>query len=246
MKLTVALGLASALIAATFVTTSFAQDKGDKKPAPTEKPKEHGKEEKGEKKGSEADIVAHQMPLFPLTKCPTSGEELGKDAVNVVKDGRLYRFCCHKCEAAFLKDPAATTKKVDEAVIAAQLKGYPSDKDVVTGAPLGKDAVSVVINNMLFRCADAKSAEACKKDAEPYFKKLHEAYIKTQMASYPLKTCVVKGEELKDSKDEHPVDTLYGTRLVRFCCKDCAKEFHANPEKYLAMLDKAKSEPAKK
>ena len=28
-------------------------------------------------------------------------------------------------------------------------------------------------------------------------------------------------------------------RLVRFCCKDCVKDFNKDPEKYLKVLDEA-------
>ena len=53
-------------------------------------------------------------------------------------------------------------------------------------------------------------------------------------AAFPLKTCIVTGDELGDD----PVDVTYKGRLIRLCCKSCVKKFNANPAKYLAILDK--------
>jgi hypothetical protein len=53
-------------------------------------------------------------------------------------------------------------------------------------------------------------------------------------AAFPLKTCIVTGDELGDD----PVDVNYKGRLIRLCCKSCVKKFNANPEKYVAILDK--------
>ena len=72
--------------------------------------------------------------------------------------------------------------------------------------------------------------------------------------TYPLKTCVVSGEDLGDMGDVVKYtykDAAGGEREVRFCCKKCLKKFSANPEKYLKMIDdaaaKAKTEkPAAK
>src|SRR6185369_6303261 len=57
-------------------------------------------------------------PAKPASTTP------GKDAVDNVKDGHLVRTCCSKCTA---KVDAATIKKVEDAVVAAQTKGYPME-----------------------------------------------------------------------------------------------------------------------
>lgn len=51
---------------------------------------------------------------------------------------------------------------------------------------------------------------------------------------YPLKTCLVTGNELGSMGDV--VTKTYGNQEVKFCCKPCVKKFEANPEKYLAKL----------
>jgi hypothetical protein len=53
-------------------------------------------------------------------------------------------------------------------------------------------------------------------------------------AAFPLKICIVTGDELGDE----PIDLTYKGRTIRLCCKSCARKFNANPEKYIAILDK--------
>lgn len=55
--------------------------------------------------------------------------------------------------------------------------------------------------------------------------------------TYPLTTCVVSDEPL-DSMGNAVIFSYEG-REVRFCCKDCKKDFLKDPEKYLKMLDEA-------
>lgn len=47
-----------------------------------------------------------QRKSYPLQRCVVSGEELGKDAVDVMFGSRLVRFCCEKCVRTFEQDPA--------------------------------------------------------------------------------------------------------------------------------------------
>lgn len=58
--------------------------------------------------------------------------------------------------------------------------------------------------------------------------------------TYPVKTCVVSGEDLGSMGDPvvvwHKVEGQ-ADREVRFCCKRCVGRFEADPEKYLAILD---------
>jgi YHS domain-containing protein len=61
----------------------------------------------------------------------------------------------------------------------------------------------------------------------------------TKPTPYPLKTCMVSGEDL-DSMDER-VSTVYEGQVFEFCCKPCLKKFNKDPEKYQAMLAAGKS-----
>jgi hypothetical protein len=56
----------------------------------------------------------------------------------------------------------------------------------------------------------------------------------TPSASYPLKKCVVSGEELGSMGD--PVAYKWGDVEVQFCCDDCVAKFEKEPEKYAAMV----------
>ena len=51
--------------------------------------------------------------------------------------------------------------------------------------------------------------------------------------------CIVSGEKLGAMGD--PVHYKYQDRDVTFCCKNCIKEFEANPLAYLARLDSAEA-----
>lgn len=55
--------------------------------------------------------------------------------------------------------------------------------------------------------------------------------------AYPLKTCVVSGEELGSMGDAHIIK--YEGREVRFCCSACEKTFRKDPAKYLKKIDDA-------
>ena len=56
----------------------------------------------------------------------------------------------------------------------------------------------------------------------------------TPSANYPLKTCVVSGEEL-DSMGKVSA-YKWGDTEVQFCCDDCVEKFEKEPEKYLAKI----------
>jgi len=62
-------------------------------------------------------------------------------------------------------------------------------------------------------------------------------------ADYPLKTCVVSGDELGGEMGE-AVDYVckqdgQPERLVRFCCKMCIPKFQKDQAKYLKEIDEA-------
>lgn len=84
-------------------------------------------------------VIAEQLPTYPLTTCPVSGEDLsamGK-AVDFVYEGRLVRFCCPKCESRFTADPAKYLATIDAAVVQAQAADYPLEVCPVSGNRLG-------------------------------------------------------------------------------------------------------------
>ena len=58
--------------------------------------------------------------------------------------------------------------------------------------------------------------------------------VKHGTYDYPLKVCVISGEEL-GSMGEPYVHDHNGT-IVKFCCKPCIEEFNKDPESHLAKL----------
>ena len=55
-------------------------------------------------------------------------------------------------------------------------------------------------------------------------------------AAYPLKTCLVSGNELGSMGK--PITKVYQDQEIKLCCKPCIKKFEANPAKYLGKLKK--------
>jgi hypothetical protein len=53
-------------------------------------------------------------------------------------------------------------------------------------------------------------------------------------SSYPLKTCIVTGNELGSMGKV--VTKVHEGQEIKFCCKPCVKKFDANPAKYLSKL----------
>lgn len=75
------------------------------------------------------------------------------------------------------------------------------------------------------------------------------AWLAKAKAEYPLKTCVVSGEEIGGDMGDG-IDYVYKQdgqpdRLVRFCCKDCVKDFNKEPAKYLKEIDEAAAKAKK-
>lgn len=58
-------------------------------------------------------------------------------------------------------------------------------------------------------------------------------------SEYPLSICVVSGDKL-GQMGTPPALNYEGTE-VRFCCKDCMKDFNKDPQKYLKRLNDAKA-----
>ncbi len=79
----------------------------------------------------------------------------------------------------------------------------------------------------------------CKKkivnDPAKYFATIDERIIAQQKPNYPLTTCLVAGEKL----DSDAVDVVVNHRLIRTCCKNCARKVKSFPGPYLERLDLA-------
>lgn len=66
------------------------------------------------------------------------------------------------------------------------------------------------------------------------------AATKDQAKAYPLKVCLVTGNDLDSMGDE--VSIIYQGQIIKFCCRPCEKKFLRAPEKYLAKLPPQQTE----
>jgi mono/diheme cytochrome c family protein len=192
------------------------------------------------------EIIREQKPSYPPGACVISGEELGnrEEPVDYVVQERLVRLCCKDCKQEVDKDPASVFERIDAEVIAAQKPSYPLNYDPVTGEILGEGAIDYVHGTRLVRLANEGSVALFLKAPKDALAIVDKALIDTQRASYPLDTCVVT-EKTLGSMEGGPLDYLYGTRLVRFCCKECPPKFESDPAAYLEKLDEAAKGKAK-
>lgn len=186
---------------------------------------------------ADARIISFQKPSYPLDTCPISHEKLGGmgEPVDMIVDGHLVRLCCGSCKKGVEKDKVAIIKSIEDAVIAQQSVGYPMETCPISGKKMEKPVNHVVGTRLVrFCCNDCvKEFDTDAKKLTEAMAKLDNAWIASQKAKYAVTTCPVSGDKLGDKA----VDYLYGTRLVRFCCKDCIKEIQAKPEAVLAKLD---------
>lgn len=180
-----------------------------------------------------AEVIAAQKPSYPLATCVVSGEKLGPDAVDNVKDGHLVRTCCSKCTA---KVDAASIKKVEDAVVAMQTKGYPMEA-CLCGAKLAEKTVNHVVGTRLFRCCTPECATMMDKDVKAAQAKLDRAYIDAQLKTYKLTTCPACAMDL--AKAPEPVNKLYGITLVRFCSTGCTAALEKDPAAILKKVASA-------
>ncbi len=112
---------------------------------------------------------------------------------------------------------------------------YPLNTCVVSGGELGKmgDPIVKVYNGRQVKFCCEMCVPKFEENPEKYLSKVDAKIIKSQMAFYPLDTCLLSGEPLgADAKN-----FVIGNRLVRTCCDHCAEKAKANPAKVLKALD---------
>jgi hypothetical protein len=56
----------------------------------------------------------------------------------------------------------------------------------------------------------------------------------TGVKPYPLKTCIVTGNDLGSMGDDQRI--VHEGQEIKFCCKPCVGKFQKNPAKYLSRL----------
>jgi len=64
-----------------------------------------------------------------------------------------------------------------------------------------------------------------------------------KLKPYPLATCVVSGEKLGEMGKPYVYE--YKGREIKFCCKDCLKDFNKDTAKYIKKLEEAEAKAKK-
>lgn len=121
---------------------------------------------------ADATIAARQAPGYPLTTCVMMPDEKlpaadAKDqdgARNVVVGNQLVRVCCAQCERKVRRNPQATLDKVQAALVAAQVPGYPSKTCPVSGKPLSATPSDMLIGGQLVRLCCPECRASAEKD----------------------------------------------------------------------------------
>jgi hypothetical protein len=100
------------------------------------------------------------------------------------------------------------------------------------------------------RAGDGMNNQVSSGQLVPVTDKTDAAWLAKAQAGYPLNTCTVSGDKLDSGDMGKPQDFIYKEdgkpdRLVRFCCKDCLKDFNKDQAKYLKIIDDAAAAKAK-
>jgi YHS domain-containing protein len=139
--------------------------------------------------------------------------------------------------------PLAVSAADAKADAQAEAKPYPLKTCPVSGEKFGGDMGKPYI--MAYEGREIKlCCKGCvddfNKNAASYIKKIDAAEKKAAKDHpYPLNTCLVSGEKMGGSMGK-PVSLVYEEQELKFCCKDCIKEFKKDTDKYMKKLASAK------
>lgn len=83
-----------------------------------------------------------------------------------------------------------------------------------------------------------------KGELVPVTDKTDAAWLAKARKDYPMTTCAISGDKLEGGDMGKPQEFIYkeagkSDQFVRFCCKDCIKDFKKEPAKYLKMINDA-------
>jgi YHS domain-containing protein len=127
----------------------------------------------------DAQIVADQLPHYPLDTCVVSDAKLGSmgDPIDFVYNNRLVRFCCEGCIDEFETNPGEYMDKLNAAVIAKQGANYPLDYCLVLPDEKvgGEGTIDYVVANRLFRLCCEGCKEAINADPAKWISQLDAA-----------------------------------------------------------------------
>jgi type II secretory ATPase GspE/PulE/Tfp pilus assembly ATPase PilB-like protein len=124
-----------------------------------------------------------------------------------------------------------------QAIIAQQLPSYPLTSCPVSHEALGSmdKPVDLVHEGRLVRLCCKGCVKGFQKDPAKVLAEIDAAVIAAQKPIFPAMKCAISGDEI----GADAIDMVYGTRLVRLCCKGCKKGFEKDPAAAMAKIDAA-------
>ncbi|MHC4130076.1 MAG: hypothetical protein ACYTBR_14165 [Planctomycetota bacterium] len=153
-------------------------------------------------------IIEQQLPYYPLTTCPVSGEPLGSmgEPVDYVVGNRLVRLCCKGCLRSLKRNPTPVIAKLDQAVIAAQTESYPLATCVISKQKLGSmgEPVDYVVGNRLVRFCCAGCMGTFNRAPAAHLETIDKAWTKS---GGPKREHAAEGKSNEhDEHEEHDHD----------------------------------------
>ncbi len=137
---------------------------------------------------------------------------------------------------------------------------YLLDVCAVSGEKIPQDGGTVLVmsgtdepeqagREIRFCCSRCKTA--FEETPGKYVPKIDELIIADQLPRYPASVpcLVMRDEMLPDPRGPEAAECemlVWNNRLIRLCCKRCVRMFRAEPAKYIATLDTAVIQQAKK
>lgn len=193
-----------------------------------------------ERSAEEKAVVAAEIPNYPLKSCVVSNRPLnvGEGPFDLVVEGHLFRVCCLGCTETARTKAKEIRGAIERAVISQDRAHWPLKKCPVSGEPYDETKakpVELVHGTRYVKLCCESCVMAFEYDPAVFMAEIDAAYIASQQKDYPLKTCPISGEPL----GEEPVDLLYGTTLVRLCCKGCMGAFDKKPGVVIEKVQKA-------
>ncbi len=126
-------------------------------------------------------MIADQLPYYPMTTCAISGEPLFEDgediAINRIYANRLVRLCCSMCVKEFNKDPGVYIAKIDQAAADAQRENYPLDRCMIGGklGSMGEPSEIVLAGRLIRFCCPMCEPKVIENPSK-YLSKLDQAW----------------------------------------------------------------------
>lgn len=134
-------------------------------------------------------IIASQLPYYPLNTCIVAGGELGSmgEPDNFVHQNRLVRFCCAGCRGRFERDADDYIARLDKAAADEQRENYPFQTCIVRDNRLGSmgDPAEVILAGRLVRLCCPPCERDLRADPAKYIAQLDEAWRKAGRPGLP-------------------------------------------------------------